>query len=82
MTFILVLILPVFLVIQVLGTRTLINNFFRKESFCMTDAVSSVMGIVSSLMTTIQGNDVLMAFMCAGLIGIAVGVIKKLVGRY
>ena len=48
----------------------------------MTDAVSSVMGIVSSFMTTIQGNDVLMAFMCAGLIGIAVSVIKKFVGCY
>ena len=48
----------------------------------MSDAVASVMGIVNSLMTTIQGNSILMAFMCAGLIGIAVGVIKKLVGRY
>ena len=48
----------------------------------MSDAVTSVMGIVSSLMTTIQGNEVLMAFMCAGLIGIAIAVIKKLVGRY
>ena len=48
----------------------------------MADAVKSVMGIVSSLMTTIHGNEILMAFMCAGLIGIAVGVIKKLVGRY
>ena len=48
----------------------------------MTDAVTSVMGIVTSLMKTIQGNEILMAFMCAGLIGIAVGVIKKLVGRY
>ena len=48
----------------------------------MTDAVTSVMGIVSSLMTTIQGNSILMAFMCAGLIGIAVGIIKKPVGRY
>ena len=38
----------------------------------MSDAVSSVMGIVTSLMTTIQGNEILMAFMCAGLIGIAV----------
>lgn len=48
----------------------------------MSDAVASVMSIVTSLMTTIQGNEILMAFMCAGLIGIAVGVIKKLVGRY
>ena len=48
----------------------------------ITSAVSSIMGVVSTMMTTITSNAILMAFMCAGLIGIAVGVIKKLVGRY
>ena len=48
----------------------------------LTSAVSSIMGIVTSLMTTITSNAILMAFMCAGLIGIAIAVIKKLVGRY
>lgn len=48
----------------------------------ITSAVSSIMEIVSTLMTTITSNAILMAFMCAGLIGIAIAVIKKLVGRY
>ena len=48
----------------------------------LTSAVSSVMGIVSTITTTITSNAILMAFMCAGLIGIAIAVIKKLVGRY
>ena len=48
----------------------------------ITSAVSSLMGIVSTMMTTITSNAILMAFMCAGLIGIAIAVIKKLVGRY
>ena len=48
----------------------------------LTSAVSSIMGIVTSLMTTITSNAILMAFMCAGLIGVAIAVIKKLVGRY
>ena len=48
----------------------------------LTSAVSSIMGIVTSLMTTITSNAILMAFMCAGLIGVAIALIKKLVGRY
>lgn len=48
----------------------------------ITTAVSSIIEIVSTMMTTITSNAVLMAFMCAGLIGIAIAVIKKLVGRY
>ena len=48
----------------------------------LTSAVSSIMGIVTTIMTTITSNTILMAFMCAGLIGIAIAVIKKLVGRY
>lgn len=48
----------------------------------LTSAVSSIMGIVTTLMTTISSNAILMAFMCAGLIGVAIAVIKKLVGRY
>ena len=48
----------------------------------LTSAVSSIMGVVTTIMTTITSNTILMAFMCAGLIGIAIAVIKKLVGRY
>ena len=44
----------------------------------MTDAVTSLMGVVSTVMTTITGNAVLMTFFCAGIIGIAIAVVKKL----
>ena len=48
----------------------------------LTSAVTSIMGIVTTLMNSITSNAILMAFMCAGLIGVAIAVIKKLVGRY
>ncbi len=44
----------------------------------MTQAVTDVMGVVSTVMTTITGNAVLMAFFCAGIIGVAIGVVKRL----
>lgn len=48
----------------------------------MTQAITDVMSVVSTVMTTIEGNAVLMAFMCAGLVGVAVSIVRKLVGRY
>ncbi|MCI6782169.1 MAG: hypothetical protein MR594_00870 [Lachnospiraceae bacterium] len=47
-------------------------------SVSMTDAVTSLMGVVSTVMTTITGNAVLMTFFCAGIVGIAIAVVKKL----
>ena len=47
-------------------------------SVSMTDAVTSLMRVVSTVMTTITGNAVLMTFFCAGIIGIAIAVVKKL----
>lgn len=44
----------------------------------MTTAVASFMDVVSTVMTTITGNATLMAFFCAGIVGIAIGVVKKL----
>lgn len=44
----------------------------------MTTAVTSLMSVVSTVMTTITGNETLMVFFCAGVIGIAIGVVKKL----
>lgn len=44
----------------------------------MTTAVSSLMSVVSTVMTTITGNETLMVFFCAGVVGIAIGVVKKL----
>lgn len=44
----------------------------------MTDAVTSLMSVVSTVMTTITGNSILLTFFCAGIVGIAIGVVKKL----
>lgn len=44
----------------------------------MTEAVTSIMGVVSTVMTTITGNATLMTFFCAGIVGIAIGICKKL----
>lgn len=44
----------------------------------MSTAVTDLMSVVSTVMTTITGNAVLMTFFCAGIVGIAIGVVKKL----
>ena len=44
----------------------------------MTEAVTSIMGVVSTVMTTIAGNAVLMTFFCASIVGVAIGIVKKL----
>lgn len=44
----------------------------------MTTAVGSLMEVVSTVITTITGNPTLMVFFCAGVVGIAIGVVRKL----
>lgn len=44
----------------------------------MTEAVTSIMGVVSTVMTTITGNSVLMTFFCASIVGVAIGIVKRL----
>lgn len=44
----------------------------------MTTAVTSLMSVVNTVMTTITGNETLMVFFCAGVVGIAIGVVRKL----
>lgn len=48
------------------------------EGGTLTSAISSVMGVVSTVMTTIKNDEILLAFFCAGLIGVAIGVVKAL----
>lgn len=48
----------------------------------MSDAVANLMTVVSTVMTTIEGNAVMMTFMCAGLVGVAVSTVRRLIGRY
>lgn len=44
----------------------------------MTEAVSSLMDVASTVLTTITGNPTLMVFFCAGLVFTAIGVVRKL----
>ena len=44
----------------------------------MADAVSSVFTIASQALGVVTGNAVLMTFFCAGIIGVACGVISHL----
>lgn len=48
------------------------------SSNTMTTAVTSLMNVVSTVLTTITGNATLMVFFCAGVVGIAIGVVRKL----
>lgn len=54
------------------------TSVVAEGALTMTDAVTSLMGVVSTVMTTITGNAVLMTFFCAGIVGIAIAVVKKL----
>lgn len=44
----------------------------------MTEAVTSIMGVVSTVMTTITGNATLMTFFCASIVGVGIGICKRL----
>jgi hypothetical protein len=50
----------------------------ESSAVTMTTAVTSIMGVVSTVMTTITENATLMTFFCAGIVGIATGIVKKL----
>ena len=47
----------------------------------MTTAVGNIMSVVSTVVTTISGNAVLMTFFCAGLVGVAIGLVHRLRGQ-
>lgn len=44
----------------------------------MTTAINDLMGVATTVLTTITGNATLMVFFCAGLAFTAIGVVKKL----
>lgn len=48
------------------------------EAGTLTTGVSSVMGVVSTVMTTITENPILTAFFVAPIIGVVIGVVRKL----
>lgn len=57
-----------------MGTAMLV----AAEAGTLTSGVSSVMGVVSTVMTTITGNPILTAFFVAPIIGVVIGVVRKL----
>lgn len=48
----------------------------------MTTAISNLTTTMSSVITLVEGNSVMMTFFCAGIFSLAVGMVKKLVGRF
>ena len=60
----------------------MIGGILTATAPTVSGAVGDVMTIVNSVMTTIEGNSLLFMFAVAGLIGIAVGVVRALIGRY
>lgn len=46
----------------------------------MTEAVTSLMSVASTVMTTIQENATLMTYFCAGIVFVGIGVVKRLRG--
>lgn len=44
----------------------------------MGNAISELMEVATSVLTTITGNATLMVFFCAGLAFTAIGIVKKL----
>lgn len=48
----------------------------------MNAAIDSFVAIIDTVITMVSGNTTLMVFMCAGLVGMAISSVKKLVGRY
>lgn len=46
----------------------------------MSDALGNIFALVPQVLSVISSNAVMMTFFCAGVIGIAIGIVKKLRG--
>lgn len=46
----------------------------------MSDALGNIFTLVPQVLSVISSNAVMMTFFCAGVIGIAIGIVKKLRG--
>lgn len=44
----------------------------------ITEAVSSIMGVVSTVITTVTNNQILLVFFASGVVGIAIGIVHRL----
>lgn len=50
------------------------------EGSSVSSAISTLIGLVPDVINIITGNPVLMIFFCAGILGIVIGIIKRLKG--
>ena len=48
------------------------------EAGTITDAVTSIMGVVSTVITTVTNNPILLVFFASGVVGIAIGIVRGL----
>ena len=48
------------------------------EAGTLTDAVTSIMGVVGTVITTVQSNPILLVYFGAGVVGIAIGIVRGL----
>lgn len=48
------------------------------EAGTLTDAVTSIMGVVGTVITTVQNNPILLVYFGAGVVGIAIGIVRGL----
>ena len=48
------------------------------EAATMTSAITEIMSVVTTVMSTITGNAILLTFFCASIVGIAIGIVKRL----
>lgn len=48
----------------------------------MTEAITTITTLVGNVLTLIEGNGVLMVCLCASLFSMAIGFVRRLVGRY
>lgn len=44
----------------------------------ITEAVTSIMGVVSTVITTVTNNPILLVFFASGVVGIAIGIVRGL----
>lgn len=44
----------------------------------ITDAVTSIMGVVSTVITTVTNNPILLVYFASGVVGIAIGIVRHL----
>lgn len=61
-----------------MSTTIVLSGSAGMTTDVMTSAINNIMTVVSNVITTVAENPVLMTFFCAGLVGVAIGLVKRL----